>query len=197
MLVNKRAAFLQIGAAYSFHSDDLSDVPEAKNCAVFGYRVVAEYESTATGSGSAAYVASDGVSAFDPAANSRCDMVTVLAAPDNNEVQPAVVVSPQSQTAVVGDNVTFNVSATGAGLVYYWRTNGQFFRSGTITSPTTSSLTLTNVQFSDALTYSVIVSNSVGTATSGDATLTVVASLPPGDRFWSGMVPRRWRRHLG
>jgi hypothetical protein len=44
---------------------------------------------------------------------------------------------------------------------------------------------VSNVQFSSAGTYSVIVSNSAGTATSGDAALTVVASLAPGDRFWS------------
>jgi autotransporter-associated beta strand protein len=44
---------------------------------------------------------------------------------------------------------------------------------------------VSNVQFSNAGTYSVLVSNSAGTATSGDAVLTVIASLAPGDRFWS------------
>ena len=44
---------------------------------------------------------------------------------------------------------------------------------------------MTNAQFTDAGTYSVIVSNSAGTATSGDALLTVLASLGAGGSFWS------------
>jgi hypothetical protein len=182
VVVNKRAPFLQLGASsYTFYSDDLSDVPEAKNCSTFGYRVFAEYESTATGSGNAAYVATDGVSAYDGTGSAtRWDMFTFLGALDNDEVQPVVVTSPQSQSVVVGDNATFNVSATGGGLVYYWRLGGQVISSGT-----SSSLTLTNVQLADAGTYSVIVSNSAGTAPSADAVLTVVQSLPAGDRFWS------------
>lgn len=82
---------------------------------------------------------------------------------------------PQSQTVPAGSNVTFSVIASGtAPLTYQWRHNGM-----DIGSPSASSaLTLTNVQTSDAGTYSVLVHNAVGDALSAPATLSV--TVPPG-----------------
>jgi hypothetical protein len=67
------------------------------------------------------------------------------------------------------------VTATGAGpLAYQWRFNG-------VPTPgaTNSTLTLTNVQATNAGDYTVVVTNSTGALTSSVATLTVLGPGPP------------------
>jgi hypothetical protein len=64
------------------------------------------------------------------------------------------------------------VASGSAPLSYQWQKH-----SSDITGATNTSLVLTNLQFSDADTYSVIVSNSLGPVTSSNATLKVV--FPP------------------
>jgi pectate lyase/pectin methylesterase-like acyl-CoA thioesterase len=82
---------------------------------------------------------------------------------------PSITTQPVSQTAPVGSNVTFNVVATGtAPLTYQWKKDG-----ADIPGATGATLSLTNVQPSDAGSYSVVVSNSLGAVTSDPATLTV------------------------
>lgn len=86
---------------------------------------------------------------------------------------PSISVPPQSQTAGVGNNVTFSVAASGVGtLSYQWRKN-----SSNIGGATGSSYTISNVQTGDAGSYDVIVTNIGGSTPSGAATLTVV--IPP------------------
>ncbi len=86
---------------------------------------------------------------------------------------PVIAVQPQSQTVVAGATVTLSVGATGTRpLGYQWLLN-----SNSIPMATGSSLVLTNVQFSEAGAYSVMVSNPVGTLTSSNAVLTV--TRPP------------------
>ncbi|PYJ07268.1 MAG: hypothetical protein DME25_04245 [Verrucomicrobia bacterium] len=88
-------------------------------------------------------------------------------------VPPTIIAQPQSRTTNQGANVTFTVSASGTTpLGYQWR-----FNAANISGATTSSYTRTNVQLADAGNYSVVVSNSAGTATSSNAVLTVQA--PP------------------
>ncbi|MEQ2007905.1 MAG: immunoglobulin domain-containing protein [Limisphaerales bacterium] len=80
---------------------------------------------------------------------------------------------PQSLTVVQGQNATFSVNAVGSTpLTYQWRFGGV-----NITGATNSSVTLTNVQPSQAGLYSVVISNPFGTTTSSNATLTVL--VPP------------------
>ncbi|HKQ75856.1 MAG TPA: pectinesterase family protein [Blastocatellia bacterium] len=82
---------------------------------------------------------------------------------------PSITTQPASQTAPVGSNVTFSVVANGtAPLGYQWKKNGS-----DIPGATGATLTLTNVQLTDAGSYSVVVSNSVGATTSNPANLTV------------------------
>lgn len=85
-----------------------------------------------------------------------------------------VVSAPVSRTVSVGDSVTFSVLASGVStLTYQWRHNGV-----DIGGEVNSSLTLTNVQASQAGSYSVLVhSVGEGDALSAAATLTVTA--PP------------------
>ena len=88
-------------------------------------------------------------------------------------VPPAIVSQPQGQTAIQGTNVTFSVIATGDNpLGYQWKFNGT-----NLAGATAGNVTLTNVQAADAGNYSVIVSNTFGTATSSNALLTL--NLPP------------------
>jgi len=87
---------------------------------------------------------------------------------------PAITTSPVSQTVTAGSNLTLSVSISGSPpFTYQWRKDGI-----PISSATASALTLTNVQDGNAGSYDVVVTNSVGSATSGAATLTVNAAAP-------------------
>ncbi len=82
---------------------------------------------------------------------------------------PFIISQPTNQTVTVGANANFTVVAGGtAPLTYQWR-----FEGTNLSGATASSLTLNNVQLSDAGNYSVVVSNSVATVTSSNALLTV------------------------
>jgi hypothetical protein len=89
-------------------------------------------------------------------------------------VPPGISTQPQSQTNVQGTTATFSLAASGTTpFSYQWQFNG-----GALGGATGSSLTLSNVQPSDAGNYSVVVTNSAGAITSGVAALTVW--VPPG-----------------
>ena len=82
---------------------------------------------------------------------------------------PAIAVQPVSQTANAGASVSFSGAATGTpSPAVQWRKNGV-----NISGATTVTLTLANVQPSDAATYSFVATNANGTATSTGATLTI------------------------
>lgn len=84
---------------------------------------------------------------------------------------PVISQQPQSRTNLAGSTATLTVVAQGtAPLAYQWFLNGTTALSG----ETNSSLTLTNVQKSQAGTYSVRVSNSAGVLDSAGAVLTVI-----------------------
>ena len=83
---------------------------------------------------------------------------------------PSIITQPQDQTALPGGSATFTVTAGGSEpLTYQW-----FYNNATpVANASDSTLTLTNVQTSDAGAYSVVVSNLAGTITSSNAVLTV------------------------
>ena len=84
-------------------------------------------------------------------------------------VAPVITTQPASQSVIAGSGVTFSVTATGtAPLTYQWRKGGS-----NISGATSATYSMTNVQAADAGTYSVVVSNSAGSVTSANATLTV------------------------
>ena len=87
---------------------------------------------------------------------------------------PAIIVSPTDQTVVAGDTAGFSVAATGTSpLIYQWSFNGT-----NIDGATNTILNLTNVQPANAGYYSVTVTNLLGSVTSSNAALTVLA-IPP------------------
>ncbi len=92
-------------------------------------------------------------------------------------VAPAITVQPHDTTNLLGNTATFTVSATGtAPLSYRWYFNTNTPASGS-TGPT---LTLNNVQFSDAGGYFVVVTNIAGSITSVVARLIVTnIETPP------------------
>ena len=86
---------------------------------------------------------------------------------------PAITNQPLSRSAFVGSTTTFSVSAGGdAPLTYQWLFNGTQ-RVGA----TNVSLTLTNLQSTNAGNYTVIVTNAFGSSTSSVAALTVMVPL--------------------
>jgi hypothetical protein len=87
-------------------------------------------------------------------------------------VPPNILVQPTNRTVFVGDTALFSVIASGTvPLNYQWQWNGT-----NLAATANSSLTLTNVQFSQAGSYSVEVVNAGGSTNSSNAVLTV---LPP------------------
>jgi len=84
---------------------------------------------------------------------------------------PTLTVQPVSQTVVDGDPVAFGVSATGGNLQYQWRRNGSDL-PGAISRVLRLSAVASG---DDNAGYSVVIRNSLGTATSNSATLRVVA----------------------
>jgi hypothetical protein len=94
---------------------------------------------------------------------------------DTNRV--TILTNPLSTNAIIGSNVTFTVSASGTGpLFYHW-----YFNSNLLSAATTNSLTITNVQLTNAGNYFAVVSNSFNSATSKVAVLTVTSftNSPP------------------
>lgn len=92
-------------------------------------------------------------------------------------VAPSITTQPQNVSVAVGANASFSVVAIGTNLVYQWQKNGI-----PLLGQTNASLNLTNVQSTDAGSYTVVVSNlvnavPVNSVTSNTALLTV--TTPP------------------
>jgi pectate lyase len=85
-------------------------------------------------------------------------------------VAPAITTEPTNQMVLASQTAAFTVMASGtAPLHFQW----YFNTNAVLDGATGSTLTLNNVQTNDAGSYSVIVTNSAGSATSMVATLTV------------------------
>jgi hypothetical protein len=87
---------------------------------------------------------------------------------------PAILAQPLDAVSTEGASATFTVAATGSPApTYQWLFND----TNVLVAQTDSSLTLTNLQNSQAGFYSVVVANSLGSVTSSRAKLTL-AQLP-------------------
>ena len=87
---------------------------------------------------------------------------------------PAVLVQPQNVTTNSGATVGFSITASGlAPLSYQWLLGGT-----NLPGATSASYVLTNVQSTNAGSYSVIVSNFAGMVTSSNAMLVLLPPLP-------------------
>ena len=99
---------------------------------------------------------------------------TTFTVPTSTTTQaPTITTQPASQSVPAGATASFTVVASGsAPLSYQWRWNGA--NIGGATSPT---LSLTSVTTGQAGAYSCVVTNAIGSITSGIATLTVSPPL--------------------
>jgi Immunoglobulin domain/CARDB len=87
---------------------------------------------------------------------------------------PAITTQPTNQAATVGASVTFTAAASGTPApTYQWQKNGV-----NISGATNASYTIASVAATDDATYTVVATNSAGSAISSSATLTVLSSLP-------------------
>ena len=84
-------------------------------------------------------------------------------------VAPAITTQPTALDVALGNTATFTVTATGtAPLIYQWKKNGI-----DIPGATSSSYAISNTTSANDGVYSVVVTNSAGSVTSSNATLTV------------------------
>ena len=82
---------------------------------------------------------------------------------------PVITNQPASLTNNVGNNATFSVTVGTAPLNYQW-----YFNTNTaLLNQTNASVTITNIQLTNAGTYSVAITNSAGSTNSSYALLTV------------------------
>jgi uncharacterized repeat protein (TIGR03803 family) len=89
---------------------------------------------------------------------------------------PVITLQPTNQTVLSGATATFRVGAVGNfPLFYQWQLNGNNLTdSANIIGTATTILTIANASSVNAGTYSVIVSNSLGSVSSAGAVLTLL-----------------------
>ncbi len=83
-------------------------------------------------------------------------------------IQPAISTQPTSETVCEGNAAAFDVSASGDGLTYQWKKDGQ-----DISGATSSTYSIASVATSNAGNYTVVVTGTCGTETSSVAELVV------------------------
>jgi len=103
---------------------------------------------------------------------------------DNNAVRkgvlavaPVITTQPQSQTVAAGASVQFSVVAGGVPApTFQW-----YFNGGAFDGANTATLSFTGIRSTDAGNYTVVVTNSLGSVSSTQATLTIAAApvTPP------------------
>jgi hypothetical protein len=92
-----------------------------------------------------------------------------------SNVPPSITQQPSNQTTTVGQTATFTVGATGSlPLSYQWQKNAVNIGGASSPSYTTPATVLGD----NGSTYRCVVTNSVNSATSNNATLTVNSALP-------------------
>ena len=96
--------------------------------------------------------------------------------------RPVIIVQPISQTILPGSTTTFTVAAVGSQpFTYRWQKDGTSLADGgSFIGSATSTLTVTNATAPSVGTYSVVVSNTLGSATSAGAVLALIPVTVPG-----------------
>jgi hypothetical protein len=111
---------------------------------------------------------------------------------------PRILSHPQHATASIGGTARFAVQATGdPTLGYSWRKDGTALTDGArISGSSSTNLVISNLQMSDAGTYTVVVANACESVASGLAVLTVLSAGTPTwagtDAFSSGDLGPNW-----
>jgi hypothetical protein len=154
---------MQTNSVFETKSNYLGGIPGVNNNPNFGFRMVAEFESTALNDANANYVTTS-TSSYSSMGTVRFDMLTVYGA-----AMPTISAQPINVVAIAGDDVDFDVTAAGsAPLGFQWQ-----LANTNLPGATNATLTLSNITVSQAGSYQVMVTNSAGSVTSSPATLTV------------------------
>lgn len=104
----------------------------------------------------------------------ECACSTGSGGSGSNGVAPSITGQPQNVTVNAGQTATFTVSASGTGpLNYQWLKNSANISGATLSSYTTPATTSAD----NGATFQVTVTNSAGSITSGQATLTVNSTV--------------------
>jgi endonuclease/exonuclease/phosphatase family metal-dependent hydrolase len=174
-------------SSWELKTNNLSAFAGVNNNSNFAFQIVAEFESTATGSGNSNYVGAAGN--YGTAGTVRFDMVTLFGMAIPVATPPSITSQPANQAATQGAAASFRVLATGTvPLTYQWRLN-----ASSIAGATASSYARSNVQPADMGSYSVVVSNTAGGTLSSNAALSLVVPAPtlllpsPGILQWQGL----------
>ncbi|HJZ64164.1 MAG TPA: immunoglobulin domain-containing protein [Candidatus Acidoferrum sp.] len=137
-----------------------------KNASNVSGATASSYTTPATTTSDSGSTFSVVVSNSAGSATSSAATLTVNAA----ATAPSITTQPASAAVTAGQTATFSVSASGtAPLSYQWLKNGSNISGATASSYTTPATTTSD----SGSTFSVVVSNSAGSATSSAATLTV------------------------
>ena len=181
------AVSVSSSTSWELKTNSLAGFAGVNNNSNFAFQIVAEFESTATGAGNTNYVGAGGN--YGTGGTVRFDMVTISGMAIQAATPPSITSQPASQAASQGAAAGFSVLAAGtAPLAYQWR-----FNSSNLSGATASVYARSNVQPADMGSYSVVVSNSAGIATSSNATLVLVVPSPsllmqsPGVLQWQGL----------
>lgn len=84
----------------------------------------------------------------------------------------AITSQPASRTFAIGASAAFAVGVTGTSPAYQWRRNGL-----DIPGASSSAYVMTNIQFTNAGSFTVMISNTLNVVTSAPGALTVVAQV--------------------
>ncbi|MFO1152694.1 MAG: LamG-like jellyroll fold domain-containing protein [Rhodospirillales bacterium] len=110
--------------------------------------------------------------ARDAAGNTRTSAARSVTVSNSGVSAPAITSQPQSATVSVGQSAIFSVTASGSSPIsYQWQRNNSNVGGATSSSYTTPATAAAD----SGTTYRVIVSNTTGSVTSNNATLTVTA----------------------
>jgi uncharacterized protein (TIGR02597 family) len=111
--------------------------------------------------------------------NSVSNMTSAPAIVSVFQAPPTLTGQPLSRTNNAGTVATFTVTANGPSLSYQWYKGATpLTDTNNISGSGTSTLNVSSVLLADEGTYSVVVTNPVGSVTSSNATLSVVYPMP-------------------
>ncbi|WP_170069480.1 PQQ-dependent sugar dehydrogenase [Spirosoma pollinicola] len=126
--------------------------------------------------GSLYFIARGGIGGGSDADNTSSNGGVLWKVTYTGNGMPVVAVQPVNKTVSVGESVTFSVSASGTPTpTYQWQRNGVAISGATAASYVLPSVTLND----NGAVFKVVVSNSAGSVTSGEATLTVLTNQKP------------------
>lgn len=150
--------------------------PATKAVANFGTGINRPLDVAVAKDGTLYFIARGGIAGGSDEANTSSTNGVLWRLDYTGNGLPVIAVQPTSKTVAVGQSATFTISASGnPAPTYQWQRNGASIAGATASSYTLPSPALTD----NGAKFKVVVSNAVGTATSTEATLTVINNQLP------------------